>query len=235
MRKPHLQQYLEYIERTERENHGFWIYHKWTFFQLFTISELNLLTYERYEWCILQNNDSNQDVVVGVASKRPKDDKVIIEELQVANCHLRKMVDSLFHELSTCQRENLELKTRVRYLESMQVTGSGGIIPPPPTSHKTLMQSQSAQPSPHLGIRVLKPEHHSSQPIKTEVTSGSVCANPGLPSPQMFSSSASQSINDSQCQFSFSIFSGFIDTIQDFLCELGMKPHMHYKKSSLFH
>ena len=120
------------------------------------------------------------------------------------------MVDSLFHELSTCQRENLELKTRVRYLESMQVTGSGGIIPPPPTSHKTLMQSQSAQPSPHLGIRVLKPEHHSSQPIKTEVTSGSVCANPGLPSPQMFSSSASQSINDSQCQFSFSIFSGFI-------------------------
>jgi len=144
------------------------------------------------------NNDSNQDVVVGVASKRPKDDKVIIEELQVANCHLRKMVDSLFHELSTCQRENLELKTRVRYLESMQVTGSGGIIPPPPPPHKTLMQSQSAQPSPHLGIRVLKPEHHSSQPIKTEVTSGSVCANPGLPSPKMFSSSASQSINDSQ-------------------------------------
>ena len=187
---------------------------------LFTISELksfvqkiplqNLLTCERYEWCILQNNDSNQDVVVGVASKRPKDDKVIIEELQVANCHLRKMVDSLFHELSTCQRENLELKTRVRYLESMQVTGSGGIIPPPPPPHKTLMQSQSAQPSPHLGIRVLKPEHHSSQPIKTEVTSGSVCANPGLPSPKMFSSSASQSINDSQCQFSFSIFSGFI-------------------------
>ena len=159
---------------------------------------------------ILQNNDSNQDVVVGVASKRPKDDKVIIEELQVANCHLRKMVDSLFHELSTCQRENLELKTRVRYLESMQVTGSGGIIPPPPPPHKTLMQSQSAQPSPHLGIRVLKPEHHSSQPIKTEVTSGSVCANPGLSSQQMFSSSASQSINDSQCQFSFSIFSGFI-------------------------
>jgi len=108
------------------------------------------------------------------------------------------MVDSLFHELSTCQRENLELKTRVRYLESMQVTGSGGIIPPPPPPHKTLLQSQSAQPSPHLGIRVLKPEHHSSQPIKTEVTSGSVCANPGLPSPQMFSSSASQSINDSQ-------------------------------------
>ena len=87
-----------------------------------------------------------------MASKRPKDDKVIIEELQVANCHLRKMVDSLFHELSTCQRENLELKTRVRYLESMQVTGSsGGIIPPPPPSHKTLLQSQSAQPSPHLG------------------------------------------------------------------------------------
>ena len=111
-------------------------------------SSSNLLTYERYEWCILQNNDSNQDVVVGVASKRPKDDKVIIEELQVANCHLRKMVDSLFHELSTCQRENLELKTRVRYLESMQVTGSGGIIPPPPPPPQKIMPVPTSPPKP---------------------------------------------------------------------------------------
>ena len=109
------------------------------------------------------------------------------------------MVDSLFHELSTCQRENLELKTRVRYLESMQVTGGGGIIPPQsPPSHKTMLQSQSAQPNPHLGIQVLKPEHHILVPMKTEVTSAFDGANPGLSSPQMFSSSASQSINDSQ-------------------------------------
>ena len=51
------------------------------------------------------------------AMKRPKDDKIIIEELQVANCHLRKMVDSLFFELSNCQQENFELKARVRLLE----------------------------------------------------------------------------------------------------------------------
>ena len=145
------------------------------------------------------NNDSNQDVVVGLASKRPKDNKVVIEELQVTNCHLRKMVDSLFHELNTCQRENLELKTREHYLESMHITGSGGIIPPqPPSSHKTLLQSQSAQPNPHLGIQVLIPEHHSLVPMKTEVTSAFDGANPSLPSPQMSSSSASQSINDSQ-------------------------------------
>ena len=51
------------------------------------------------------------------ALKRPKDDKIIIEELQIANCHLRKMVDSLFFELSNCQQENFELKARVRLLE----------------------------------------------------------------------------------------------------------------------
>ena len=51
------------------------------------------------------------------ALKKPKDDKIIIEELQVANCHLRKMVDSLFFELSNCQQEIFELKARIRILE----------------------------------------------------------------------------------------------------------------------
>lgn len=90
---------------------------------------------------------SADDVVVGVASKKPKDDKVIIEELQVANSHLRKMVDSLFHELSTCQRENLELKARIRHLESTTQQGVG----------PKLLQSQSVQPSPQLGFRTFKP------------------------------------------------------------------------------
>ena len=146
------------------------------------------------------NNNSNQDeVVVGLASKRPKDDKVIIEELEVTNCHLRKMVDSLLYELNPCQRENLELKTQVRYLESMHVTGGGGIIPPQsPPSHKTMLQSQSAQQNPNLGIQVLKTEHHSPVPIKTEVTSAFGGANPGPPLTQMTSFSASQSISNSQ-------------------------------------
>jgi len=145
---------------------------------------------------LLQNNNSNQDVVVGVASKKPKDDKVIIEELQVANCHLRKMVDSLFHELSTCQRENLELKARIRYLESMQGPGSGIISPP---THKTLMQSQSAQPSPHLGLRTFKPEHQSPQ-VKSEAVVGSLLGASTLPhssSPAMLSPAvASQVMTD---------------------------------------
>lgn len=54
---------------------------------------------------------------VSGGTKKPKDDKVIIEELEVANCHLRRMVDSLFVELDHCQRENLELKERMKELE----------------------------------------------------------------------------------------------------------------------
>jgi len=131
---------------------------------------------------LLQNSNSNQDVVVGVASKKPKDDKVIIEELQVANCHLRKMVDSLFHELSTCQRENLELKSRIRYLESMQGPGSGIISPP---THRTLMQSQSAQPSPHLGLRTFKSEQQSPSTKCEVVVSSVIGINPLPTSPAM--------------------------------------------------
>ena len=43
--------------------------------------------------------------------------QVIIEELQIANCHLRKMVDSLFLELTNSQSENKKLKERIRVLE----------------------------------------------------------------------------------------------------------------------
>ncbi len=50
-------------------------------------------------------------------TKQPKDDKTIIEELEVMNSHLRRMVDSLFAELGQCQRENLDLKERIRELE----------------------------------------------------------------------------------------------------------------------
>jgi hypothetical protein len=56
-------------------------------------------------------------VSAATGTKKPKDDKVIIEELEVANCHLRRMVDSLFVELDHCQRESLDLKERVRELE----------------------------------------------------------------------------------------------------------------------
>lgn len=75
---------------------------------------------------------------INTASKRPKDDKVIIEELQIANCHLRKMVDSLFLELNNCQRENKELKQRVRHLEGQireRVHGEDEGEQPPQPAH----------------------------------------------------------------------------------------------------
>ena len=96
-------------------------------------------------------NELRRNIVVGEASKKPKDEKVIIEELQVANSHLRKMVEELFSELSGCQRENLELRNRVRYLEGMH----GSTIPIRPQP----FQSHSAQPSPkHPGMRTFRPE-----------------------------------------------------------------------------
>ena len=48
----------------------------------------------------------------------PKDDKIIIEELQTANNHLRKMVETMFAELETYKKENSELRARVRDLEA---------------------------------------------------------------------------------------------------------------------
>merc|ERR1712051_261740 len=51
-------------------------------------------------------------------AKMPKDDKIIIEELQTANNHLRRMVESMFSELETYKKENSELKSRVKDLEA---------------------------------------------------------------------------------------------------------------------
>ena len=51
-------------------------------------------------------------------AKMPKDDKIIIEELQTANNHLRRMVESMFSELETYKKENSELRARVKDLEA---------------------------------------------------------------------------------------------------------------------
>ena len=51
-------------------------------------------------------------------AKMPKDDKIIIEELQTANNHLRRMVESMFSELETYKKENSELRARVKDLET---------------------------------------------------------------------------------------------------------------------
>ena len=51
-------------------------------------------------------------------AKMPKDDKIIIEELQTANNHLRRMVETMFSELETYKKENSDLRARVRDLEA---------------------------------------------------------------------------------------------------------------------
>lgn len=81
----------------------------------------------------------HRNIVVGEASKKPKDAEQIIEELQVANSHLRKMVESLFKNEQNLQKENAELRQKVRYLESQNASNSC-TIPIRPT--------HSAQPSP---------------------------------------------------------------------------------------
>jgi len=72
--------------------------------------------------------------------KKPKEDKVIIEELRTANSHLRKMVDTLFFELSACQEENIRLKSRIREMERAQRRA-----PPPETSPRGVRRAGSAK------------------------------------------------------------------------------------------
>eukprot|EP00092_Neocalanus_flemingeri_P000824 GFUD01000877.1.p1 GENE.GFUD01000877.1~~GFUD01000877.1.p1 ORF type:complete len:239 (+),score=102.94 GFUD01000877.1:96-812(+) len=54
-------------------------------------------------------------------AKMPKDDKIIIEELQTANNHLRGMVEAMFAELETYKRENADLRAKVSDLEAEKV------------------------------------------------------------------------------------------------------------------
>ena len=65
-------------------------------------------------------------------AKMPKDDKIIIEELQTANNHLRRMVESMFSELETYKKENSELRARVKDLETerrLRQQRSGPAVP----------------------------------------------------------------------------------------------------------
>ena len=51
--------------------------------------------------------------------KRPaKAEREIAEELDVANAHLRRLVDALFEELDAAHRENAELRARCQRMEA---------------------------------------------------------------------------------------------------------------------
>ena len=86
-------------------------------------------------------------------TKKPKDDKVIIEELEVANCHLRRMVDSLFVELDHCQRENLELRKRIQQLEDQMV----GRVDAEPTFERRGNEGVGVENRPELEMIHLPP------------------------------------------------------------------------------
>lgn len=62
-----------------------------------------------------EEESAPSDLATG--AKMPKDDKIIIEELQTANDHLRGMVEAMFAELETYKRENHDLRARVSDLE----------------------------------------------------------------------------------------------------------------------
>ena len=71
-----------------------------------------------------------------IGAKMPKDDKIIIEELQTANNHLRSMVETMFYDLETFRKENVELRARVRDLEAekrvrLAHTDTGNAAPTP--------------------------------------------------------------------------------------------------------
>jgi len=62
-------------------------------------------------------------------AKMPKDDKIIIEELQTANNHLRGMVEAMFSDLESYKKENNELRARVKDLEAEKAARAGSGLP----------------------------------------------------------------------------------------------------------
>eukprot|EP00091_Calanus_sinicus_P016721 TRINITY_DN36229_c0_g1_i1.p1 TRINITY_DN36229_c0_g1~~TRINITY_DN36229_c0_g1_i1.p1 ORF type:complete len:238 (-),score=91.32 TRINITY_DN36229_c0_g1_i1:48-761(-) len=81
-------------------------------------------------------------------AKMPKDDKIIIEELQTANNHLRGMVEAMFAELETYKRENADLRAKVSDLEAEKIgkTMAGSNIP----SMGLVVEQAGLQDSGHL-------------------------------------------------------------------------------------
>jgi len=81
-------------------------------------------------------------------AKMPKDDKIIIEELQTANNHLRGMVEAMFAELETYKRENADLRAKVSDLEAekMAKTMAGCNMP----SIGLVVEQAGLQDSGHL-------------------------------------------------------------------------------------
>lgn len=58
------------------------------------------------------------DAITQSAIKTPKDDKTVIEELQINNNELRQLVDKLITELDKYVQENARLKAEVQKLKS---------------------------------------------------------------------------------------------------------------------
>lgn len=85
---------------------------------------------------------------------QPMNDKVIIEELQLANSHLRQMVDDLFQQLSDSHQENIRLKAEVKALEQQMLAarksghkedGAGFALPRPDHGPRPVPASATAE------------------------------------------------------------------------------------------
>jgi len=107
---------------------------------------------------LLQHLRTREEVVEGTevveesdpstGAKMPKDDKVIIEELQTANGHLRGMVEAMFGELETYKRENSELRAKISDLETeLSLSRRGTHATPSYGAHVTPSYGDHASPS----------------------------------------------------------------------------------------
>ncbi|XP_063221323.1 nuclear receptor-binding factor 2-like isoform X2 [Bacillus rossius redtenbacheri] len=65
------------------------------------------------------------EAAVAGATKRPKDDRTVIEELRTLNHQLRALVFQLVTQLDACAAETGALRDRVRALEAESARGAG--------------------------------------------------------------------------------------------------------------
>jgi hypothetical protein len=103
-------------------------------------------TFQETESLLQHLKEAPSDPSTG--AKMPKDDKIIIEELSMANNHLRGMVEAMFAELETYKKENSELRARVSDLEAERTVRA--IQTPSNTSLDPMPRQDLLQDSGHL-------------------------------------------------------------------------------------
>lgn len=74
----------------------------------------------------------SREEIIRSASKTPKDDKTVIEELKVNNNELKKLIDNLMKELESCHAENIILKETIKNMtDSKDTRPKSELVLPP--------------------------------------------------------------------------------------------------------